>query len=379
MAENEDGQEKTEEPSQRRLDKAREDGDVLSSKETFVFATTLMLLTLVPILQTLGPRFLNAFKSYFTFSDVDHGLLFYNFEQAFSLVFVIGCSVGIPITIAIILAQLAVGGSISFSSKGASFKGSRINPIKGLGRIFSVKGLVELGKSVLKVTCLGGITGAVIYFSLASMVSTLGASFNLNYVFFARTYNFLVVGLLVVLAVIALVDYLYSRHSWLDKLKMTRHELKEEHKQTEGSPEVKSKIKRLQMEASRRAREQSNSVVNVSDATVIVTNPTHFAVAIKFSPGSMSVPIILSMGRGLVAQNIIEKGQGEAITIFSSPLLARALYFTSRIGHEIDERLYTSVAAVLAYIIHTDEGYEMPLPSVEVPKDLQFNEFGRPI
>ena len=126
-------------------------------------------------------------------------------------------------------------------------------------------------------------------------------------------------------------------------------------------------------------KEQSNSVANVSDATVIVTNPTHFAVAIKFSPGSMSVPIILSMGRGLVAQNIIEKGEDEAITIFSSPLLARALYFTSRIGHEIDERLYTSVAAVLAYIIHTDEGYEMPLPSVEVPKDLHFNEFGRPI
>ena len=201
-----------------------------------------MLLTLVPILQTLGPRFLNAFKRYFTFSGVDHGLLFYNFEQAFSLVLVIGCIVGIPITIAIILAQLAVGGSISFSSKGASFKGSRINPIKGLGRIFSVKGLVELGKSVLKVTCLGGITGAVIYLSLPSMVSTLGASFNLNYVF-SPTYNFLVVALLVVLAVIALVDYLYSRHSWLDKLKMTRHELKEEHKQTEGSPEVKSKIK----------------------------------------------------------------------------------------------------------------------------------------
>lgn len=377
MAENEDGQEKTEEPTQRRLDKAKEDGDVLSSKETFVLATTLVLFGFVPLLQVFGPSLLAEIGYLLHFSKIDDGLLFERFAISFWNFIMIAAIVGVPIVVLILLTQLAVGGTINFSAKGFAFKGSKINPIKGLQRIFSIKGLVELLKSLLKVTLLGGLTAIVVYSQLSSMLSSLGASFSDNFKFLVNAFYFLIFALVGVLSIIAAIDYFYSRHSRLQKLRMSRQDLKDENKQTEGSPEVKSKIRRLQMEASQRARTESNSVDAVDDATAIITNPTHFAVALKFVPGVMAVPVIVSMGRGRVAEKIIEKGTSKKVTVFSSPLLARALYFSSNIGQEIDSRLYGAVAAVLAYIIHTDQGIDMQQPIVDVPKDLQFNEFGR--
>jgi flagellar biosynthetic protein FlhB len=377
VAENEDGQEKTEEPTQRRLDKAREDGDVLSSKETFVLATTLVLLGFVPLLQVFGPSVLAEIGYLFHFSKIDNGLLFERFAISFWNFITIAAIVGVPIVVLILLTQLAVGGTINFSAKGFAFKGSKINPIKGLQRIFSIKGLVELLKSLLKVTLLGGLTALVVYSQLSSMLSSLGASLSDNFKFLTNAFYFLIFALVGVLSIIAAIDYFYSRHSRLQKLRMSRQDLKDENKQTEGSPEVKSKIRRLQMEASQRARTESNSIHAVDDATAIITNPTHFAVALKFVPGAMAVPVIVSMGRGRIAEKIIEKGTSKNVTVFSSPLLARALYFSSNIGQEIDSRLYGAVAAVLAYIIHTDQGIDMQQPIVDVPKDLQFNEFGR--
>lgn len=377
MAENEDGQEKTEEPTQRRLDKAKEDGDVLSSKETFVLATTLVLFGFVPLLQVFGPSLLAEIGYLFHFSKIDNGLLFERFAISFWNFIMIAAIVGMPIVVLILLTQLAVGGTINFSAKGFAFKGSKINPVKGLQRIFSIKGLVELLKSLLKVTLLGGITAIVVYSQLRPMLSSLGASFSDNFKFLANALYFLLFALVGVLSIIAAIDYFYSRHSRLQKLRMSRQDLKDENKQTEGSPEVKSKIRRLQMEASQRARTESNSIHAVDDATAIITNPTHFAVALKFVPGAMAVPVIVSMGRGRIAEKIIEKGTSKNVTVFSSPLLARALYFSSNIGQEIDSRLYGAVAAVLAYIIHTDQGIDMQQPIVDVPKDLQFNEFGR--
>lgn len=377
MAENEDGQEKTEEPTQRRLDKAKEDGDVLSSKETFVLATTLVLFGFIPLLKVFGPSLLAEIGYLFHFSKIDNSLLFERFAISFWNFIMIAAIVGVPIVVLILLTQLAVGGTINFSAKGFAFKGSKINPIKGLQRIVSIKGLVELLKSLLKVTLLGGLTAIVVYSQLSSMLSSLGASFSDNFKFLANAFYFLIFALVGVLSIIAAIDYFYSRHSRLQKLRMSRQDLKDENKQTEGSPEVKSKIRRLQMEASQRARTESNSIDAVDDATAIITNPTHFAVALKFVPGAMAVPVIVSMGRGRLAEKIIEKGTSKKVTVFSSPLLARALYFSSNIGQEIDGRLYGAVAAVLAYIIHTDKGIDMQQPIVDVPKDLQFNEFGR--
>lgn len=379
MAENDDGQEKTEEPSQRRLDKAKEDGDILTSKEAFVFTTTLMLLGLIPLLQMFGVPILKEINSFFKFSNVDNGLLIKNFSVSFLTFIKISAFIGLPIGIMILLTQFAIGGAINFSSKNIKFDGNKINPLQGLKRIFSIKGLVELAKSLIKVIFLGGLTALVVYFSLPQILALLGSNLAHNFKVLATVFYLLICFLLLVLGLIAVIDFLYARHSRLQKLRMSRQDLKDESKQTEGSPEVKSKIRRLQMEAAQRSREHANSLDGVQEATAIITNPTHFAVALKFVPGSMAVPVIVSMGRGRLAEKIIEKGGDNQITVFSSPLLARALYFTSRVGAEIDSRLYGAVAAVLAYVIHTEQGHAMQKPAIDVPKDLRFNEFGRPV
>lgn len=379
MAENDDGQEKTEEPSQRRLDKAKEDGDILTSKEAFVFTTTLMLLGLIPLLQMFGVPILKEINSFFKFSNVDNGLLIKNFSVSFLTFVKISAFVGLPIGIMILLTQFAIGGAINFSSKNIKFDGNKINPLQGLKRIFSIKGLVELAKSLIKVIFLGGLTALVVYFSLPQILALLGSNLAQNFKVLATVFYLLICFLLLVLGLIAVIDFLYARHARLQKLRMSRQDLKDESKQTEGSPEVKSKIRRLQMEAAQRSREHANSLDGVREATAIITNPTHFAVALKFVPGSMAVPVIVSMGRGRLAEKIIEKGGDNQITVFSSPLLARALYFTSRVGAEIDSRLYGAVAAVLAYVIHTEQGHAMQQPAIDVPKDLRFNEFGRPV
>jgi flagellar biosynthetic protein FlhB len=182
-----------------------------------------------------------------------------------------------------------------------------------------------------------------------------------------------------ILGGIGALDYAWSSYEHLKKLRMSRQDLKEEGKQTEGSPEVRARIRRLQYEASRRAAQQARSLDDVANATAIITNPTHFAVALRYVPGEQNAPTIIAMGRGRIAEEIIKRGTEARITVFQSPLLARALFFTSEIGQEISDLLFTPVAAVLAYIYRIDRGEDPEFPEVEIPQELQFDQNGRPI
>ena len=160
---------------------------------------------------------------------------------------------------------------------------------------------------------------------------------------------------------------------------MTRQELKDEHKQTEGSPEVRAKIRRMQMETSQNAAKQREALDDVQNATAIITNPTHFAIALRYVVGESGAPKVLAMGRGLMAEQIISRADKNNITIFRSPLLARALYFTSEIGEEITEKLYNAVAVALAYVYRIDNGEYIEEPNIDIPSDLQLNENGQPL
>ena len=181
------------------------------------------------------------------------------------------------------------------------------------------------------------------------------------------------------LAVIALLDFLGQRHTHIKSLKMSKQDQKDEYKQTEGSPEVKAKIRRMQMESSANASRQQTALNDVPSATAIITNPTHFAVALKYDVGSSQAPKILAMGRGRIAEMIIERGNNADVTVFRSPLLARALFFSGEIGGEIPEMLYQAVAIVLAYIYRVDRGEDLERPDVELPDDMRFDEFGKPL
>ena len=374
-----DGQEKTEDPSQKRLDKAKEDGEVLSSKELQVFMTMSMGVALIYALYLFLPPRIGHWVAFFEFGSLDqlNSYIMTRMGDAMAIFIVISAIVGLPIMLTVLATQGALSGGTNFAVKSMQFKGNRINPLSGFKRMFSVNGLVELAKAVAKVLLLTAAFATVIWLILPVLLNLL--STNLTSAL-AESFSALMLSLgasLVVLAIIAGIDLAYAIHKHTKKLKMSPQELKDEHKQSEGSPEVKSRIRRLQMEASRRASEQGAAVEQAGDATAIITNPTHFAVALKYVPGEMKAPVILAMGRGKIAERIIAKGEESEVTIFRSPLLARALYFTSEIGQEINDGVYTAVAAVLAYVFRLDRGETPPEPMFEIPSELQFDEFGK--
>ena len=376
--ESQDGQEKTEEPSQRKLEKAREDGKVVTSKEMFVFTSLAAGLIAALSIVAFGRQPLTNWGGLFTLDAKTHidSLILAHMDYAQWFLIQGTIIFGLPIMIVIILTQFGVGGLI-FAPKALAFKGSRINPLSGLKRMFSVKALVELGKSILKVVFLFGIGFVVIVYFMPGIVwfpnGTMANALNMM----TSLIPSLIGGLLIGLFIIAVLDFAWQRYDFMKQMRMSRQDQKEEFKQTEGSPEVKAKIRRMQMEASANASKQREALSQVGEATAVITNPTHFAVALKYEVGSAGAPTVLAMGRGVMAEQIIERATSADVTVFQSPLLARALFFTSEIGGEISEALYNAVAVVLAYIYRVDQGDVAERPNVDVPSDLRFSENGQ--
>ena len=375
--ESQDGQEKTEEPTSRKLEKAAEEGQVLSSKEMFVFTGIIMMFGLVYLIPYFSQMLLSYWAMFFDWSDIVNDkksildILYYALRLIVTIIFF----VSIPMFLVVVLTQIAVGG-INFAPKALQFKGKKINPIEGLKRMFSQKALAELVKAILKVLLLFGLTAVVVYERLDDMIQLTERELSQAVIVMGQSFPQLLFVLLVGLAIIAAIDYFWQRHIFIQGLRMTKQEIKDEFKQTEGSPEVKAKIRRKQMEASANAAKQASALNDVKDATAVITNPTHFAVALKYEVGSKGAPTILALGKGAMAKAIMERAEQANITLFRSPLLARALFFTGEIGQEISDKLYTAVAVALAYIYKIDRGEFASEPEIIVPEDMQFNEHG---
>ena len=172
-----------------------------------------------------------------------------------------------------------MSGQFNFAPKALAFKAKKMNPITGLGRMFGTKSLVELGKAILKASLLVGVAAAILYSQAAKILQLPFRSLAHSMASISVIYPMVLGGLLLVLAVIAFIDFMYQRHTHTKSLKMSKQEQKDEHKQTEGSPEVKAKIRRMQMEKSANAARQTAALDDVASATAVITNPTHFAVA----------------------------------------------------------------------------------------------------
>ena len=380
MAENnsDDAQEKTEEPTQRRIDKAKEDGQILTSKEVFVFANISMGLLVMLVTLSYGDAGLSNWSTLFKLESIDNldDLITNKLMDSLWLLLKSALLVGVPIVIVNLLTQAAVGG-LNFAPKAMKFKGNRINPISGLKRMFSIKALVELGKSILKVVLLFGIATTIIFQIMPGVINFSSLTLTKMLEVMRYVIPLLIGAILVVLAIIAAIDYFWQRHTHIKQLRMSRQDLKDEFKQTEGSPEVKAKIRRMQSETATRSARQREALDDVANATAVITNPTHFAVALKYEVGDQAAPVILAMGRGIIAQQIIERADSAQVSVFRSPILARALYFTGEIGEEISQSLYNAVAVVLAYLYRLEKGEALQSPDVDVPEDMHFNEFGK--
>ena len=378
MAEqSEDGQEKTEEPTAKKLEKAAEEGQVFTSKEMFVFTGIIGMFCLVYILPYYSQMLISYWSMFFDWSDIvnDKKSILDILSYALYLFVVVIIFISIPMFLIVLLTQIAVGG-INFAPKAIQFKGKKINPVEGFKRMFSQKSLAELVKAILKVLLLFGLTALVIYDRLDDMIQLTERELSQAIIVMGQSFPKLLFILLVGLAIIAAIDYFWQRHIFMQGLRMTKQEIKDEFKQTEGSPEVKAKIRRKQMEASANTAKNAAALEDVKDASAVITNPTHFAVALKYEVGSKGAPTILALGKGPMAKNIIERAESAKITLFRSPLLARALFFTGEIGQEISDKLYTAVAVALAYIYKIDRGEFASEPEIIIPEDMQYNEQG---
>ena len=376
--ENEDGQEKTEEPSQRKLDKAAEDGKVLTSKEMFVFTSVGMGLALLLASAQLIPQILDVWGGLFVFDTATDIRSFGlgKLKQVFYLIILTTLVVGIPLLLVSLATQAAAGG-INFAPKSMEFKGNRINLLSGLKRMFSMKGLVELGKAILKVASLFGIGAWVIYAHLPGIVYLTNSTLGMALDTIGRVFPLMIGAMLVALMIIAAIDYAWQRHTHVKSLKMTLKEVKDEFKQTEGSPEVKAKIRRMQMQQAAEGGRQREALDNVASATTVITNPTHFAVALKYQAGEAGAPTVVAMGKGKMAEQIIDRATDAKVRVLRIPLLARALYFTSDLGAEISEGLYNAVAIILAYVYRIDRGEVLDEPEIILPPEMRFDENGR--
>ena len=347
MSEDSDA-EKTEDASPRRIEKAREEGDVPRSRELATFA---VLMTAGACLwafggmlaETLG-RVLKSGLSLDREQVYNPGILI---ERVFNdiVTVMLAC---LPIAGAIMLialvSPLLIGGWL-FSSKAFMPNIMKLNPLKGIGNMFSKNALVELVKAIAKTIVVGIVAYIVISGQKEAMlglaVEPLNESSAHALGMIAKSFLFIVGAL----GVIALIDGPYQIWHWNNKLKMTRQEMIQESKESDGNPQIKGKIRQMQREMAR-----GRMMQNVPTADVIVTNPTHYAVALKYADGQRGAPRVVAKGIDDVAAKIRELGAEHKVAMLEAPPLARALYKHVDIDEEIPEKLYSAVAEVLAYV-----------------------------
>jgi flagellar biosynthetic protein FlhB len=272
--------------------------------------------------------------------------------------------------LAVLVTPMFIGGW-SFSKKAMAPKMSRVNPLKGIKRVFGLKGLMELVKSLAKVALVGCVAGLFIwnYFSELLSLGRLPVGQAIMRALELGGWLFLLLSIATL--VIAAIDVPFQLFQHNKQLKMSKQEVKDENKHTEGDPEVKGRIRRLQQEMA-----NSRMMEEVPKADVIVTNPTHYSIALKYDDNKMGAPILVAKGTDLIAFRIRELGKQNNITIFEAPPLARALYHTTELNQEIPADLYYAVAQVLAYVFqlkrakHPGERPEKP-NNLDIPEEYQ--------
>ncbi|MFL9923716.1 flagellar biosynthesis protein FlhB [Herbaspirillum lusitanum] len=373
MAEDSD-MERTEPATGKRIERAREQGDVPRSRE---MSTCLMLLIggstiwafSGPLVTSLD-RVMVATLTLERAQMFDPELLFAMYRAHFMEVAVAIIPIGFMMTLAAVASPLILGGWL-FNVDSLAPKFSKLNPINGIGNMFSVNSMVELLKAVVKTLLVGTVAWLVIKSQMDSVMGLGVESLKTSASHSAHLLWTSFIVMVSALIIIAIIDVPYQIWNYGRKLRMTREEVKQEHKEADGDPHIKAKIRAMQRSMARR-----RMMAEVPTADVVVTNPTHYAVALKYTEGSMSAPKVIAKGSDEVAAKIREIARENRIPILEAPPLARALHTHTEIGDEIPEALYTAVAEVLAYIFQlrtysTGAGDRPNEPrDLEVPKEL---------
>jgi flagellar biosynthesis protein FlhB len=366
--------EKTESATPRRLQKAREEGQIVRSRELSTFALLAAgFFGVWGMSGSIGEHLQGMLRKSLTF---DHGSVFENGRMLIDAGSASreGLYALLPILVvtglAALLAPMALGGW-QLSAKGLEPKFDRLNPMAGLGRIFSINGPIQLGMSIAKTLVVGIIGGTAIWnrreeiLALATQPITVALANTMHLI--AVCCGMTVAGMFVVAA----LDVPYQLWSFHKKLRMTKEEVKREHRESEGDPHIKGKIRQQQRAIARR-----RMMAQIPKADVVVTNPTHFAVALQYTDGEMRAPKVIAKGVNLVAARIRELAAENNVPLLEAPPLARALYHNVDLNREIPGPLYGAVAEVLAWVyqlrrFRTEGGTAPEAPTeLDVPADM---------
>lgn len=342
--------EKTEQPTARRLQKAKKQGQVPQSQEITSVATLIALVLMVAL---LAPNLLQWFilkirTLYGSFNQTDIFASNKAFIQFVNTNIVDSIFLIFPVVIALVMASVLTGAAVSglnFAPEAINFKWSMINPVSGLQKLFNARSLVRLITSIAKLLFVFVIVWFYLQSKLDAFVTLRWAATMQMVTAIAKIIFGLCVRISIALLVIAIADVFYQKYKYIKDLKMTRQEVKQERKDTEGSPEVKTRIRKIQLEASLKRLLQE-----VPKANVILVNPTHVAVALRYDAKTMEAPVVVAKGADYLAEKINAIARAYGIPIVRRPQLARTIYSTVETGRAIPETLYVAVAEVLALI-----------------------------
>ncbi|MEO1818830.1 flagellar biosynthesis protein FlhB [Pseudomonas sp.] len=375
MAESDSGQERTEEPTGKRLQESRDKGQVARSRELNTLAV--VMVAAVGLL-TLGPAMVQKLMNIMSFNfSIEREALYSNDSMGLHLFASVGEGLEVLgplfflLLVASIVGPVLLGGWL-FSIKSLAPKFERMNPLAGLKRMFSLKAMVELLKALGKFLVVLGAALLVLHLRTEDLLSMGQESLQSAIVHCAWVLASSLIILSASLILIAAVDVPFQLWDHKQKLRMTKQEVKDEFKDSEGKPEVKGRIRQLQREMAER-----RMMDKVPQADVVITNPTHFAVALKYDPLATGAPVLLAKGADLVAQRIREVASENQIVVLESAPLARAVFYSTELDREIPAGLYLAVAQVLAYVFQlrqfrAGQGKRPgPMPQPPIPDDLK--------
>ncbi len=379
--ENQDGQEKTEDATSKRLADMKKKGQVPRSQELKVMVTTMIGVIAVFM---LGGHFARGFEAIYTdsfqltkYDTETPDAVFEHLSRAYDDTFWLMLPYFIVMLVAAFFGNILIGGFVLSKMK-LKPKFSNMSPMKGLKRMFGSEGLVNLLKSVLKAALIGGATTFLLMAYLADFIHLAEIDIDAAMAKMLNMIGWFAMLITATLIIVALIDVPYQLHKHKSESKMTKQEVKDERKQTEGSDETKKRVRQVQFQQAQQRMMQA-----VPDADVIITNPTHFAVAIRYDEETMAAPIVIAKGADQIAKHIRDIGEHNQVTIVEAPMLARAVYFTTEIDQPIPSALYLAVARLLAYVYQLNASpFEQRDDSrvvnqFDVPEEMQFDESGK--
>lgn len=340
--------ERTEQPTHRKLQKARQKGNLPQSQELMALVSLVVLIAAVAL---TAPSMMQWFTG-----QIEHGMLCENavfadsgafmdfFGQKTAGVLIVICPILGALFVGAILAGIAVGG-LSFSPEAIALKFDQFNPVEGLGKLVNARSVAKLLASVVKLIFIS----LIVWLYLQSRLDTFAGLRWVGAAQMLSVVSELILGLLIrvciALLVIAVADVFYQKWKYTQELKMTRQEVKQENKETDGSPEMKGRIRKMQME-----RSMKRMMDEVPKASVVLVNPTHVAVAIRYDAKTMEAPVMVAKGADHMAEKIREIARAYGVPVIRRPELARAIYASVKPGKPIPEKLYVAIAEVLAMI-----------------------------